>query len=219
VTARVNLLPRELAERARTRRTTSLTVGAVFAFAAVLGLLYLLKLGAVNEATQERNEQQAVVDEREAELAQLQQYAELDKQVKARNELLSAAMTTQISWARVFNDLALTFPASSSLISLQATAEGAAQTGESGQPAAQPNSQSVANVQFNGYSVERYAPGVERVLLKFSDVSMFFNAYLSQATADQPERRDVTTFDGRLQLNDESRTGRYVDGLPQESGR
>jgi Tfp pilus assembly protein PilN len=219
VSARVNLLPREIEERARTRRTASLTVGAVFVFLALLGLLYIVKLGSVNEARSDRDAAQAEVNERRAELAALERYAELDRQVKARNDLLAAAMSTEISWARVFNDLALTFPASSSLTTLTATAEGAGDTGESGQATAQPGDKSIAALEFNGYSVERYAPGVERVLLKFSDVSMFFNSYLSEASAENPARNDTTLFDGRLNLNDEARTGRYVDGLPREVGQ
>lgn len=219
MSARVNLLPRELEERARTRRTASWTIGAVAVFAALLGLLYIAKLAQVNDAQRERNETQAVVDQREAELASLEQYAELDRQVNARNDLLSAAMATEVSWARVFNDLALTFPGSSSLTSLQAAAEGAAETGETGEGNPNPNSKSVASLEFDGYSVEGLAPGVERVLLKFTDVSMFFNAYLSQAADDDRNNTRVTTFNGRLQLNDEARTGRYAEGLPPEVGQ
>ena len=219
MSARVNLLPREIAERARTRRTASWTVGAVAVFAALLGLLYLAKLGDVNAAREERDATQALVDERQAELAGLQEFAELDRQVTARNELLSAAMATEISWARVFNDLALTFPGSSSLLTLKAAVEGADETGEAGAGTVDPNSRSIASLTFEGYSVEQFAPGVERVLLKFSDVGMFFNSFLSTATTEDRNGTLITRFVGEFQLNKDARTGRYAEGLPPEVGQ
>ena len=218
MSARVNLLPREIEERARTRRAASWTVGAVAAFAALLGVLYLAKLGDVNQAEADRDAAQAEVTEREAELASLEEFAELDRQVTARNELLSAAMATEISFARVFNDLALTFPGSSSLLTLNATVEGADQTGDTGQDV-DPNSKSIASVTFEGYSVERFAPGVERVLLKFSDVGMFFNAYLDTAAEEDRNETAVTRFNGEFQLTEDARTGRYAEGLPPEVGQ
>ena len=219
MSARVNLLPREIEERARARRTASWTVGAVAVFTALLGLLYLAKLGDVNAAREDRDAAQQQVTERQAELASLEEFAELDRQVTARNQLLSAAMATEISWARVFNDLALTFPGSSSLLTLQGAVEGADESGDTGAGAVNPNSKSIANVSFEGYSVEQFAPGVERVLLKFSDVGMFFNAFLSTATTEPRNDTLITRFAGQFQLNKDARTGRYADGLPPEVGR
>jgi Tfp pilus assembly protein PilN len=219
MSARVNLLPREIEQRARARRTASWTVAGVAVFAALLLLLYLGKLNALNGARQERDSTQVAVDDRQAELASLEEFARLDREVKARNALLSAAMATEISWARVLNDLALTFPPSSSLLGLNAAAEGAAEAGISGDAAANPNSRAIASMNFEGYSVEQFAPGVERVLIKFSDVDMFFNAYLAEATENEAERPGTVTFTGSLQLNDGARTNRYAQGLPPEVGR
>jgi hypothetical protein len=218
MTARVNLLPRELEERARARRTTSWAIGAVAAYAALLGVVYIVKLGAVNDARQERDDAENTVAQLEAELASLQEFEELDRQLTARNQLLSASMATEISWARVLNDLSLTFPPSSSLLTLNADAAGAAAAGVT-DTTADPNSQSIATVIFDGYSVERFAPGVERVLVKFDEVTTFFNSYLSQASEAPRGDTEVTTFTGTVQLNDEAYTGRYAEGLPPEVGR
>lgn len=218
MSARVNLLPREIEQRARARRTASFTVAGVAVFAALLGLIYITKLNALDDARDERTAAEAVVAERRAELAELEKFARLDAEVNARNQLLSAAMATEISWARVLNDLALTFPASSSLLTLDASAEGAVASGLAG-AAPDPNSKSIADVTFTGYSVERYAPGVERVLLKLSDVGMFFNSYLSQAADEKRGDTRVITFNGTLQLNEEARTDRYINGLPPEAGQ
>ena len=219
MTARVNLLPREIELRAQARRTASWTVAGVALFAALLLVVYLAKLGAVNDARAERDETQATVDDRREELASLEEFAQLEREVTNRNALLSGAMATEISWARVLNDLALTFPPSSSMLSLEAVAQGASAEGLTGQPPANPNSRSIASVSFEGYSVEQFAPGVERVLLKFGEVDMFFNAYLAQATEDEEIRPGTITFTGNLQLTEEARTGRYAQGLPPEVAR
>ena len=211
MTARVNLLPREIEQRARARRTTSWAIGAVAAFAALLGLLYVAKLGDLNAARDDRDAAAAEVERLSQELSTLQEFAELDRQLAARNELLRDAMAREISWARVFNDLSLTFPPSSSLTALTAAST----------PADAPEATvgAVGNLTFDGYSVERYAPGVERVLVKFDEVTTFFNSYLT--TAGELERGDteVTSFAGTVQLNEEAYTGRYADGLPPEVGQ
>lgn len=218
MSARVNLLPREIAERARVRRSASWTIAGVAAFAAVLGLLYLAKLGQINEAEDERDQAQAEVTQLQAELATLQEFAELDREVKARNQLLAAAMATEISWARTLNDLALTFPASSSLTELDASMVGVAGV-EGASVDENVSAAAIASLRFAGYSVERYAPGVERVLLKFSDVGMFFNSYLAQAATELRGDTLVTGFNGSLELSEDARTNRYAEGLPPEVGQ
>ena len=219
MTARVNLLPREIEEKAKARRATSWAIGAVAAYAAILGLLYIAKLGDLGAARDERDAAQEVVDQREADLASLQEFAELDRQLTARNDLLAASMATEISWARVMNDLALTFPPSSSLLTLAATTENAEEAGIDGGAPADPNSESVAALVFDGYSVERFAPGVERVLVKFDEIEAFFNVYLAQANEVQRGETEVTSFGGTAQLNDNAYTNRYAEGLPPEVGQ
>ena len=218
MSARVNLLPREIEERARARRTTSWVIGGVAAYAALLGLLYIAKLNAVSSAESERDEAQGEVTRLQAEVDSLAEYAELDQQVATKEVLLTTTMATEISWARVLNDLALTFPPNSSMVTFVATTGEAAD--ESGQAAAtSASAESVAGVTFEGYSVDRLAPGVERVLLKFDDVETYFNSYLTEAQDVQRGRTTVTQFNGTFQLNDGAYTQRYAEGLPPEAGQ
>jgi Tfp pilus assembly protein PilN len=217
MTARVNLLPREIEQRARARRTSSWAIGAVAAYAALLGLLYIAKLSDLQSAREDRDAAAEQVASLQQELATLQEFAELDRQLAARNALLRDAMEREISWARVFNDLSLTFPPSSSLIGLTAAAEATDTTATVEGTDAPTNT--IGNLSFNGYSVERYAPGVERVLVKFDEVTTFFNSYLATAGEEQRGDTEVTAFTGTVQLNAEAYTGRYADGLPPEVGR
>jgi Tfp pilus assembly protein PilN len=223
----VNLLPPELAQERRARRTAAITAAGVGVYALVLGGVYLLQLGDVADARAERDEAQEEVAARQRELAELRQFAELAAQLDARNALLANALATEISWASVLNNLSLSFPASSSLLTLNATTTEGTPAGPAGAPVtpetgAQPEGEvetppvPVATITFTGYSVEEYAPGVETVLLQLDDVATFFNAYLATAARVERGPTEVTNFDGAVQLDDEAYTGRYAEGLPPE---
>lgn len=215
---RVNLLPPEVAERQRARRTAAITAGAVVVYALVLGGVYLLKLGAVNDAREDRDQAAERVAQLQAQVAELQQYADLAARLEARNQLLARAMADEVAWARVLNELSLSFPSSSSMLTLSATTT----TGEAAVEGATPtttDAEEVGSITFSGYSVERYAPGVETVLLQLDDVPGFSNPYLGTAGNQERGNTIVTTFEGGVVLNREVFTNRFVNGLTEEGAQ
>lgn len=218
MSASVNLLPPEIEVRRRTRRLAVLTAGGVGIYVAALGLLYALKLGDVRQAEQARDQAGQQVAALQADLAQLQQFQTLNDELIARNSLLAGAMDTEVSFARTLNDLALSFPATASLRTLQLQLQ---QTGPVGAaPAAEPGAvnlgDAIGTLTFEGYSIERYAPGVESVLLELGGVRSFFNSYLSGAGRESIEETPVVNFSGTVQLDAQAYTQRYENGLPEE---
>lgn len=209
-TVQVNLLPQELAQKERSRQITLATVGLVLLWVALLGGLYALKLAEVSEAEAVRTDVQADVARLEAQVAQLQQYRELADELEARNKLLGEAMATEISYARILNDLSLSFPASSSLRTLDATVVDRSTAAPGARIGA-----AVSSLTFDGYSVERFAPGVETVLVEFGKVPVFFNPFLTMAGTEEIDETEVTAFNGVVHLGEEAYTGRYRDGLPE----
>lgn len=216
MSVKVNLLPREAAGVRAARRVTGFTIVAVVLFVAVLGLLYMAKLNEITQAEEEREVVQADISRLQAEIAQLEQFRQLANEFEARNALLAAAMSSEISMARVLNDLSLAFPATSSLRSMQMTAadptagttEGEVEFGRA-----------AGTATYDGYSTERYAPGVETVLIEFDKVTTFFNTFMATAALEEIGTTEVTSFQGSLQLNEEAYTRRYEDGLPEEAAR
>jgi hypothetical protein len=208
MSVRVNLLPRELEERKAARRVTRLSALSVVLVVAILGLLYVMKLNELAEAEEAREVVRAEVAQLEARVAELEQYARLADELEARNALLVEAMRDEVSFARVLNDLSLAFPSSSSLVSLNANLQEPTAPAGAGEP-------SLVNLDINGYSVERYAPGVETVLVEFDKVPIFFHSFVSTAGLEEIGDTDVTSFTGSVQLNEGSRTGRYDNGLPE----
>lgn len=223
-TARVNLLPPSVLVERRQRRVALYSLGVLAAFLLGLGAVYALQVGKVNDARAERDRVEREVATLRTEVAALSKFQKLLDTVQNRETLLTAVMEDELSWARILGDLALQFDRQSSLIGITAASTGP--DGASSDVAASDADASVfdlgapvAQVEFTGYSVERFAPGVEEVLRKFDDTVGFDDAYLT--TAGEEERGDVkvTNFVGEVQVDDRAYTHRYDDGLPEESVR
>ncbi len=211
----VNLLPREVAVRRLERRTTMLTTAFVLVFAVALAGLYILKLGEIADAEAERDIVQGQVSQLEAEVASLEQYRLLADELEARNAVLAAAMSGEVSHARILNDLSLAFPSTASLRSLQIASIGSDPAAAGAEDGIDFGDE-VARLSYQGYSTERFAPGVEAVLIEFDKVRSFFNTFVDSAAVESIGDTEVTAFSGTVGLDDEAYTRRYADGLPEE---
>lgn len=212
MSTRVNLLPRGAAAT-RSSSQGGLVVGALLVvLVVVLGGLWYVETEALAEAEQRRDDQLATNAQLQNQIAALAEFAELQASLDARNELLAAAMAPEVSLTRTLNDLAAVFPGSSSMLTLQVQL-----TEDVPSPGTVTFGDGVASIAFTGYSVERVAPGVERVVVDFDRVESFFNPFLNVASGE--ERGDPTVvvaeFDGTVQLNVQALTRRYSDGLPE----
>jgi hypothetical protein len=223
--AQVNLLPAEVIIARRQRRVASIAVAVLIVYLGVLGVIYALKVGDVDRARAERDQTERDVAALRAEVESLSEYQRLIDTLENREMLLTGAMDGQLSWARILGDLALSFDREASLVSVAAasTAPDVATTGSAGAAASDAEAggfdfgEPVARVEFTGYSVEAFAPGVEEVLSRFDDAEGFFDSYLTTAAEEERGESEVTGFTGRVQLDDGAYTHRYDDGLPEES--
>lgn len=211
MSVKVNLLPREVEAQVRERRVALGALTGLAIWVLLLALVYLQSVLAVGDARDERDAEQAELARLEARAAELAPYRELARRYDARNAILAAAMGSQVSWSGVFNDLALVFPANSSLLTLNASlgaAPGAAVAGG--------EIPLIGGVQFTGYSVERYAPGVESVLLGLDAAPVFESLYLSNAARALIASTEVTNFTGSAELTERIFTRRFTNGLPED---
>lgn len=213
MTVRVNLLPSEVVERVRQRRILTFSGAGVAAVVVIIGLLYALQVAAVGRTRNERDDEQVVLSQLQARVAELEPYRLLAQSIDARDNLLATAMGQEVSWATVLNDLAIVFPSNSSLLTLAANA-----TVGTDQAEAVATPSNVGTVTFSGYTVDRYAPGVEALLLRLGQVEALFGVYLGSASADLTATTEVTSFNGTARIGPEAFSGRYRDGLPREPG-
>lgn len=237
--ARVNLLPRAVVKARRWRQIGITSVGVLVIYLIVLAGFTIVKSSEVNAAERDRE----AADDRVAVLQQqaneLVQYQTLADDIDARETLLVTAMDEQLSWARIFGDLALAFSRDASLTQVDATAaipepidgqivapqstdasEPADGTTEPAAPAAvEPvdgDPESVAQVIFTGYAVKQFAPGVAEVLSNFAQAEGFFDSWLTTAADEKRGDTEVTQFEGRVELDQRAYTRRYDDGLPDD---
>lgn len=226
--ARVNLLPPDVIRERRRQRVAATSIGLLIAYLCVLGVVYALKLGDVADARDERDRVSAEVAALQAELEMLAEYRTLTENIDARETLLAAAMRNEVSWARVFGELALTFSDDASLTGVQAATadsqEAAAPVADTAAPVADTTADAepdedalVGQVTMTGYSVQRVAPGVEEVLLQLAEGEGFVDSYVVTTTDEDRGGEQVTAFEGRVDLDTRVHTHRYDDGLPQES--
>jgi hypothetical protein len=213
MSVRVNLLPPEQARLSAERRRAFLALFSLGIWVVLLGLLFVVQLASTGNLREERDREQVEVARLDARVAELAPYAALARRLDGRTALLVSTMSEQISWSEVLNDLALVFPSNSSLLSLSAARGGDAPAAAGSPAVALPG---VGSVQFTGYSVERYAPGVESVLLGLDDADAFEQLYLSTAARTLIQQTLVTNFTGSGRLTDDVYTHRFDDGLPEE---
>jgi len=136
---RVDLLPPEVGERITRRRVTIVTGSLLGLWLVALGAILLVVLAGVDRAREERDIAQAEVIRLQGRVTELAPFGQLEARLAEQNRILAAAMGEEVSTAAVLNDLALTFPASSSLRTLTLTLEAAPADGTAPAPAPAPS--------------------------------------------------------------------------------
>lgn len=210
MTVRINLLPSTIQERETARRANLLLVLLVVLFIAGLVFVYFTKAASVDRAVEARDAAQMEVNQLQAQVQALAAFQALADELAAGNTLLVTAMGDEIAVARILNDVSLSLPGTASLTSLTLTRDDA--TDAAGDVDL---GDSVANLLVAGYSIERYAPGVEGVLLQFDQVTGLVLTYLNTAAAADIAGVGVTSFDANGLLTEEIYTDRYAEGLPE----
>jgi Tfp pilus assembly protein PilN len=216
VTAKINLLPPRYVERMAERRLARIAAIALVVLVVLLGLASLVQSRRLDQAERTRQVERARNDELVARRRALAPYRQLADGILGRERLLAGAMETQVSWAGVLTSLSQTFPAGASLTSLVA---------ESTLPAfgAVPpvkgatEARVIGSTTLHGYSVERFTPGVERMLQLLDGVVGLSQPRLQIGTVQDLAGRSVTTFEGETFLDGAALTSRYANGLPPEN--
>ena len=110
VLPKVNLLPPEIAERARFRRVQLGLGGGVLAAIGVVALLYVGASSSLTEANTELETQQATTTQLQAESAKYQDVTTVYANAAAAEAMLTQAMGEEVRYSQFLNDLSLTVP-------------------------------------------------------------------------------------------------------------
>lgn len=216
---RIDLLPHRYRALKAQRRNVAIVVGVGVILAGLLGLWWMSLSSSINE----ERDNLAVLDQRAAglqsEVAALQRFADLEREVNAKRAALQQVMAGDLAWPALLTDVAMVIPGEAWLTTLTASAgvtEGATPVGTEGAPIRISNETPTGRVQFSGQAVS--LPGVADWLVRLAKVDGFQAIWLNSAsggaTGAGEGEQELFTFDSTLELGEEALSDRFTQVAP-----
>lgn len=209
--SQVNLLPPELRQRLAIRRTTSLVVAVALGVLALIGVFYFLQLQRLADAEDELAAQQDRNAELQSEIDGLQQFAALQAELAAKQELLSTIFVNEVSWSGALLDVSRVIPDASYLTNLTGQVT-ATLEGEVAEPTGgTPDTTLIGNMTFQGVAQE--VDTIATWITQLELVQGWVNAWVTSAQEDAPFS-NIYTFSNGLDLTQEAATARGLGEAP-----
>jgi Tfp pilus assembly protein PilN len=209
--SQVNLLPPELRQRLAIRRTTSLVVAVALGALALIGVFYFLQVQRLADAQDELETQQARNAELQSQIDGLQQFAALQAELAAKQELVSTIFVNEVSWSGALLDVSRVIPDASYLTNLTGQITAAAE-GEVAEPTGgTPDTTLIGNMTFQGVAQE--VDTIATWITQLEQVQGWVNAWVTSAQEDEPFS-NIYTFSNGLDLTQEAATARGMGEAP-----
>lgn len=207
---RVNLLPPEIAEKAKLRKAQGAMVATGLAAVAVIGVMYTQQTAKVSAAEEQKAQAVAAQTKLRAEQAKLANVRETYAQVDAAKATLATAMKYDIRWSGYLHDLTLRIPDNVWLTNVTATvaADGAASPANNGNPGVLDTG--LGTVTFSGTALAHN--DVASWLESLAKQKGYANPYFTQSTEVLIGQRKVVNYVSRVNLNDAALSQRYTKG-------
>jgi Tfp pilus assembly protein PilN len=191
---RINLLPPEIKQRQRVRRQT----GAVVALGVVvLGLVagfFVLQQIRLNGLRNDLADQEQVNAALRAQIAELQQFDDLQQELLATRQLLTQLTEDEVHWSGILRDVSLVIPGNVWLTTMEGSLEGEEVVTGSGL---------VGQISVNGYGLSHRA--VALWLSRLEDVEAFANPWVSNSQKTTIGATEVVQFSSTVDLSELAR--------------
>lgn len=208
---RVNLLPPEILQTRRFRRTQKLLALAVVGTLAAVGGLYYMAQQRADAAAEELAVAQAETSRLKTEEAKYAEVPRIIAQVDAAKGARDQALATNVAWYRYLNDLALTYPDTVWLENLTASvAAPGGTTGAAPVPVAGSNplaTPGIGTVTFTGTALEH--SDVASWLDVLASTKGFADAYFTNSARSQIDGSDVVNFTSQVVVTGDALWNRY----------
>lgn len=211
---RVNLLPPEIAERARFRRVQAGLGTAVVAALGVVALLYVAAANQVGAAEEQLAAVRAEGGQLGAEQATYNHVPAVYAEVAAAEARLTQAMGREIRWSHFLNDLSLTIPDNVWLerLTIAQTDPAAAAAGAApGGASASLVPGGIGSVQFEGKAMSHN--DVAKWLDSLAKQRGYTNPYFTKSETEKdiaPGAKSTVTFSSQATVTDEALSNRYT---------
>lgn len=212
--SQVNLLPPELKQRQQVRRLTSVIVVAGVIVLALIGAFYFLQTQRLSEVEDDIAAQEQANAALQAQIAELSQFADLQAELAAKQQLVQALFLNEVSWSSVLLDISRVIPDASYLTSM--TGQVSAPTGSpvAGAPVTPtpgtPETTLIGAMTFQGVAGETQT--ISAWLTRLEQVRGWVNPWVTSAQENAPFSR-VYTFASGLDLSLEAATDRGQGGV------
>lgn len=211
VVPRVNLLPPEILQTRKFRRTQKVLGASVVGVAVAVGGLYVLANNSANAAAEELAVAQAETSRLKTEEAKYAEVPRIIAEVDAAKDARGQALATNVAWYRYLNDLALTYPDEVWLENFTATVAAAGgTTGAAPVPVAGSNplaTPGIGTVTFTGKALEH--SDVASWLDVLAGTEGFADAYFTNSTREQIDGTDVVNFTSQVVVTGDALWDRY----------
>jgi Tfp pilus assembly protein PilN len=208
---RVNLLPGEILEARRLKRTQGFLVLGVAGVVALAAAGYLATQRQADDAEAVLTASQARTSALQAEQAKYAEVPRVLAEVDAAKSAQQTAMATDVLWYRYLNDLALTYPQNVWLTNMTASvaATGGA-TGEAAVPVAGSNplaTPGIGTITFTGTGLDH--PDVAAWLEVLDGTEGFADAYFSSSQRAELEDQAVVQFSSTVAVTADALSHRF----------
>ena len=200
---KVNLLPPELRAREVTRRQFSIAVVVGVIVLALVGLFYFFQVMNLSRAQDDLAAQEADNAQLQAQIDDLQRFADLQGQLAVRQVLIRTVFAGEISWSSALLDVSRVIPTNAYLTSLSASISAAPVEGATGATL-------VGRIDFSGQVLE--TDTLASWLTRLEQVDGWVNAWFNSATESAPFTR-IYTFSSGVDLTAEATTRRGSGAL------
>lgn len=199
----INLIPQEGKRASQARNQLTLWIGLGVLYVLLLGAVWVWRSGAVDDAQAELDAQRATNAQLQAEVTALSSAENVRNDFLAGRDLLSLALTNDVSWGRLINDLGRLIPDRVWVSDY---------TGVSTPDSA---ALSVGSLSFNGTA---FAPPDVSAWLRVLDSDRFpgvLGTWASNISSSEISDVEVVTFASTTSLTQDALSGRLDERIPE----
>jgi Tfp pilus assembly protein PilN len=199
----VNLLPPEIRQRQQTRKITFLVAAGGVALVLVILFVFVLATQALKGVNGDIEDQTAANAALQAQIAELQRFADLQNEAAAKQALLSTVFANELSFSGALIDVSRVIPADAYLTSLTVTVNPTTALTPTGA-----STGIIGTIAFTGVGAS--PESVATLLSRLESIRGWVNPFVSSVS--HPEQSNTVDFSGTVDLTDDALTPRGRTG-------